>query len=215
MFTGIVEEMGAVTGFSRSARSARATIMARRVLEDLSVGESVTVNGVCLTVAVRTEGDFSADISFETLDVTNLGGLKPGDAVNLERSLRLSSRLGGHLVSGHIDGLGVIRRRRQEEEALLIEIEAPPAVLKYCVKKGSIAVDGVSFTINDLSEGSFQIAVIPHTAKETTLGLKGPGATVNLECDLIGKYVERLLFGDGSPRSRTITLDYLKRKGMV
>jgi len=215
MFTGIVEEMGAVKEFSRGGRSARATLMAGRVLEDLSVGDSVTVNGVCLTAAARTENDFSVEISFETLDVTNLGALKPGDAVNLERSLRLSSRLGGHLVSGHIDGLGVIRQRQQDGEALLMAVEAPQNVLKYCVKKGSIALDGVSLTINDLSERSFQVAVIPHTAKATTLGLKGIGATVNLECDLIGKYVERLLLGDGSPQSGTITLDYLKRKGMA
>jgi riboflavin synthase len=215
MFTGIIEEMGAVKEFSRGARSARATFMAPRVLEDLSVGDSVAVNGVCLTAAARTENDFSTDISFETLDVTNLGGLKPGDAVNLERSLRLSSRLGGHLVTGHIDGLGVIRQRRQEEEALMMVIEAPPSLLRVCVKKGSIAVDGISLTVNDLSEGSFQVAVIPHTAKATTLGLKEIGATVNLECDLIAKYVERLLIGEGAPRSQAVTLDYLKRKGMV
>ena len=207
--------MGAVTEFSRGSRSARATLMARRVLEDLSVGDSVTVNGVCLTAVARSENDFSVDISVETLDVTNLGALKAGDAVNLERSLRLSSRLGGHLVSGHIDGLGMIRDRRQDDETLVMVIEAPPPVLKYCVKKGSIAVDGISLTINEIADRSFQIAVIPHTAKSTTLGLKGIGATVNLECDLIGKYVERLLTGDGSPQSRTITLDYLKRKGMV
>ena len=215
MFTGIIEEMGVVKKITSGRRSSQWAVLAKQVLDDLSVGDSITVNGVCLSVTARTHTEFSADLSQETLDVTNLGSHKTGDAVNLSRALRFGDRLGGHLVSGHIDGIGVVRLRHQADNALLLSIEAPPYVLRYCIKKGSIAVDGISLTINEMSRKEFQVAIIPHTAQITTLGLKGIGATVNLECDLIGKYVERLLFDESGGPEQKITEEYLKRKGML
>jgi len=216
MFTGIMEEMGVVQTIDRQKRSARLSLLAKTVLEDLAVGDSITVNGVCLTATGKTDKEFTADVSSETLNVTNLGALKTGDAVNLERAVRVNSRLGGHLVTGHIDGVGLIRDRRQEEEAWLLTIEMPKDLLRYCIKKGSIAVDGISLTINQVTEKDIQVAIIPHTAKATTLGLKGVGTTVNLECDLIGKYLERLLMERGSEGPpQKVDRDYLKRKGLL
>jgi riboflavin synthase len=216
MFTGIIEEMGVVQGFHRDKKSGRLTVLAKTVLEELALGDSITVNGVCLTVIDRTDGDFTADVSSETLAVTNLGSLNVGDAVNLERAVRVNSRLGGHLVSGHIDGIGRIRDRRQEDEALFLTIEIPKELSRYCVKKGSIAVDGISLTINQVTDKDIQVAIIPHTAKATTLGLKGVGSGVNLECDLIGKYLERLLLEpgpEGAPQK--IDREYLRRRGLL
>ena len=213
MFTGIIEEMGVLKEINRGDRSSTGTILAKQVLEDLSVGDSITVNGVCLSATFKNNQEFKVDISFETLNVSNLDSLKPGDAVNLERALRVGQRMGGHWVTGHIDGMGIIRQRNQEENALFLSIEAPPHVLRYCIKKGSITVDGISLTINEISSKEFQVAIIPHTARITVLGLKGIGATVNLESDLIGKYIERLL-NDGESSSR-ITTEYLRRKEML
>jgi riboflavin synthase len=216
MFTGIVEEMGVVQVFERQKRSARLSILAKRVLEDLAIGDSITINGVCLTVTGKTDKELTTDVSFETLTVTNLGDFKTGDAVNLERAVRVNSRLGGHLVTGHIDGVGMIRDRRQEEDAWLLTIEIPKDLLRYCIKKGSIAVDGISLTINQVTDREIQVAVIPHTAKATTLGLKGVGTTVNLECDLIGKYLERLLLERGSDAPpQKVDREYLKRRGLI
>lgn len=216
MFTGIIEEMGVLQTIESRKRSAQLSILAKTVLEDLAVGDSITVNGVCLTVAVKTDKEFTTDVSPETLTVTNLGSLKVGDAVNLERAVRVNSRLGGHLVSGHIDGIGLIRNRRQEDEALFLTIEIPTDLLRYCVKKGSIAVDGISLTINRVTDKDIEVAIIPHTAKVTTLGLKGVGTTANLECDLIVKYLERLLLERGSESiSPKVDREYLKRRGLL
>jgi riboflavin synthase len=213
MFTGIIEEMGVIKELNRGIQSAQISILAKRVLEDLSIGDSIAVNGVCLTIIARTETDFRVDISSETLNVTTLGSFQAGDAVNLERALCLGSRLGGHFVTGHIDGIGSIRQRQQDESTILILIEAPPQVLRFCVRKGSIALDGISLTINEVTDNGFQVAVIPHTAQVTTLGLKGIGAAVNLECDLIGKYIEKLLQNDEPPAR--VTQEYLKKKGLL
>ncbi|HEY5599383.1 MAG TPA: riboflavin synthase, partial [Candidatus Manganitrophaceae bacterium] len=139
------------------------------------------------------EGGFTANVIEETYERTNLGDLRPGDPVNLERAMRIMDRIGGHLVSGHVEGVGIIRERKQEANALLLQVEVPRDILKYCVKKGSIAVDGVSLTINELTDRGISVSIIPHTSQVTTLGLKGVGATVNIESDLIGKYVERFL----------------------
>lgn len=216
MFAGIIEEMGVVQTIERHKNSARLSILAKMVLEDLAVGDSITVNGVCLTATGRTDKEFTADVSTETLTVTNLGSLKVGDAVNLERAMQVNSRLGGHLVSGHIDGIGLIRDRRQDEETVIFSIEVPRELLRYCIKKGSIAVDGISLTINHVSDKDIQVAIIPHTAKMTTLGLKGVGSSVNLECDMIGKYLERLLLERGSEGPpQKVDRDYLKRRGLL
>jgi riboflavin synthase len=218
MFTGIVEEMGAVTMMEKTLAGSRMTILAETVLGDLKTGDSVSVNGICLTVVSRGERDFSVDVSPETLSVTTLGGLMPGAPVNLERPMKLNERIGGHLVAGHVDGVGTIRIRQQEGNAIYFTIEAPPEILRYCVLKGSITVDGISLTINDVTPHGFTIAVIPHTAKVTTLGLKQVNDPVNLEADLIGKYVERLLQERSQVPQRpapVIDKDYLQKRGLL
>jgi riboflavin synthase len=192
MFAGIVEEIGVVEKIQRGEKSAQLSILAKTVLEGLEIGGSISVNGTCLTAVSKTGHGFVVEVSPETLRVTNLGLLGVGDGVNLERALRLGGRIDGHLVSGHVDGVGVIRQRRSEGNALVLFIDTPLALLRYCVTKGSIAVDGISLTINELTESGFSVTLIPHTVKMTTLGIKSVGATVNLENDLIGKYVERL-----------------------
>lgn len=217
MFTGIVEEMGAVTSMERTLAGTRMTILASTVMGDLKIGDSVSVNGTCLTVVAKGERDFVVDVSPETLSVTTLGRLAPGAPVNLERAMKLNERIGGHLVAGHVDGVGTIRSRHQEGNAIFFTIEAPSEILRYCVTKGSITVDGISLTINEVGDHSFSVAIIPHTAKVTTLGLKQVDDTVNLESDLIGKYVERLLQERSQlPKSTPIIdKDYLQKRGLL
>ena len=212
MFTGIIEEMGSVKTLRRNAGGARLSISASVVLDHTSLGDSICVNGVCLTVVEMSANDFSADIAVETLKVTNLGDLKIGAKVNLERALQLSARIGGHLVSGHVDAVGRIREKREEGNGWRIAIDAPDAALKYIILKGSITVDGISLTVADLDKSGFSIAMIPHTAKLTTLGFKSAGDSVNLETDLIGKYVERLLSGR---LQAGVSLDMLKKTGFA
>lgn len=218
MFSGIIEEMGAVSILNKSLAGTRLTIMASAIMGDLAIGASVSVNGTCLTVTARTDQDFSVDVSPETLQVTTLGSLASGSPVNLERAMKLNDRIGGHMVSGHVDGIGALRSRHQDGNAVVLEIEAPKDILRLCVAKGSITVDGISLTINDATEKSFLVSIIPHTAKVTTLGLKQVGDQVNLESDLIGKYVERLLQERGilPPKpAPVIDKDYLKRRGLI
>lgn len=218
MFTGIVEEMGVVKAVERTFAGAKLTVLASTVMDDLGVGDSVSVNGACLTVVSRDERDFTVDVSTETLSVTSLGSLAPGAPVNLERAMKIHQRIGGHLVSGHVDAVGAVRSRRQEGNMLSITIEASKDILRYCVPKGSITVDGISLTINELTDRSFGVAIIPHTAKVTTLGLKQPGDAVNLEPDLIGKYVERLLQERGQVAAKpapVIDKDYLQKRGLI
>lgn len=218
MFTGIVEEMGAITVLRKTLSGTRLTILASTVMGDLKIGDSVSVDGICLTVVSRSERDFSVEVSPETLSVTTLGNFAVGLPVNLERAMRLNERIGGHLVAGHVDGVGVIRSRHQEANAIMLAIEAPQNILRYCVVKGSVTVDGISLTINDVSEHGFSVAIIPHTAKVTTLGLKQVNDPVNLESDLIGKYVERLLQERGHvPPKPTpvIDKDYLQKRGLI
>ncbi|MBA5867243.1 MAG: riboflavin synthase [Nitrospira sp. CR1.3] len=217
MFTGIVEEMGAVTSMEKTLAGTRMRILASTVMSDLKVGDSVSVNGTCLTVVTKGERDFVVEISPETLSVTTLGHLEAGAPVNLERAMKLNERIGGHLVAGHVDAVGTIRSRRQEGNAIVITIEAPANILRYCVSKGSITVDGISLTINEIADHAFSVAIIPHTAKVTTLGLKQVNDTVNLESDLIGKYVERLLQERSQLPKTTpvIDKDYLKKRGLI
>jgi riboflavin synthase len=217
MFTGIVEEMGAVTSLEQTLGGVRLTILASTVLADLKLGDSVSINGACLTVVAQNERSFAVEASPETLSVTTLGRLTGGVPVNLERAMKLNERLGGHLVAGHVDGVGTIRSRRQEGNAILLLIEAPDEVLRYCIHKGSVTVDGISLTINDVTDHAFSVAVIPHTAAVTTLGLKQVDDQVNLESDLIGKFVERLLHQRSQmPKSTpVIDKDYLKKHGLL
>ena len=218
MFTGIVEEMGVIKTLDKGVSGTRLSVLASAVLDDLAVGASISINGACLTVVSVGEREFAVEVSRETLAVTTLGQLAAGTPVNLERAMRVHDRIGGHLVAGHVDGVGSIRNRTPEGNAIVLTIEAPKEILRYCVHKGSIALDGISMTLNEVSDRTFSVAVIPHTAKATTLGLKKPGETVNLEADLIGKYVERLLQDRGQLPAKpapVIDRDYLQKHGLI
>jgi len=212
MFTGIIEEMGTVKALRREAGAARLSLSAATVLDGTALGDSICVNGVCLTVVERGKSEFSADVAVETLRVTNLGELKTGARVNLERALLLSARIGGHLVSGHVDAVGRLREKRDEGNGWRIFFDAPETVLRYVIKKGSIAIDGISLTVADVDRSGFSIAMIPHTAKLTTLGFKAAGDSVNLESDIIGKYVERLLPGKAEGN---VSLELLRKNGFA
>jgi riboflavin synthase len=200
MFTGIVAELGEVAGIERRGDAARLVI--RGSTEGVSAGESIAVNGVCLTVTGIGEVTFTADVMGETLDRSGLGALTPGAPVNLERSVTLADRLGGHLVQGHVDATGTIISRMPAEGWDQVRISLPPTIARYVVHKGSIAVDGISLTVSALSPPGepawFEVCLIPETLKRTTMGTRQPGETVNLEVDVIAKYVERLLDGEAS-----------------
>lgn len=193
MFTGLVAELGTVQRLDRQGESYHLTVSAVKVMQNLKIGDSVAVNGACLTVVDMHDSVFTADVMPETVRLTNIGSLHAGDKVNLERTLRLCDGLDGHIVSGHVEGLGTIISRHPEGIANVVEIAAGARLLRYILPKGSIAIDGISLTVTAVTESSFSVAIIPHTAKETTLGFKGVGDKVNLETDIIGKYVERLL----------------------
>jgi riboflavin synthase len=195
MFTGIVEELGEVVAFEPDGDSARLTVRGPLVVADAVHGASIAVNGVCLTVTDIKDDAFTVDVMKETLDRSSLAALAQGARVNLERPVRLSDRLGGHLVQGHVDGVGRIISREPAEHWDLVTIGLPPALARYIVGKGSIAVDGVSLTVVEAREEAFTVALIPTTLQLTTLGRKGPGDPVNLEVDVVAKYVERLLPG--------------------
>lgn len=210
MFTGIIEEIGRVRALRRGARSFTLEIEARKVLEGTQVGDSIATNGVCLTVTRMDEGGFVADVMPETVERTALKRLQPGSPVNLERALTLSSRLGGHLVAGHVDATGRIASRREDDTALWLEVEAEPAVLRYVVEKGSIAIDGVSLTVARVGERSFSVSLIPHTQGVTTLHERRVGDRVNLENDMLVKYVEKLM---GRAPQGGLTLDFLRENG--
>ena len=201
MFTGIVEERGEVVAIDRHAGAATVTVRGSRVTEDAGEGDSIAVNGVCLTVTATSGSTFTADVMAETLRRTALGALAPGSPVNLERPLRLGGRLGGHMVQGHVDGVAAIVSRCPAEHWDVVRIAIPPSLARYIVEKGSVAVDGVSLTVSAVGGGRdgetpwFEVSLIPATLSGTTLGRAQPGSGVNLEVDVIGKYVERLLAG--------------------
>lgn len=192
MFTGLIEEVGTVRGIQSGARSAVISIAASTVLEGTRIGDSIAVSGVCLTVRSLDDAGFVADAMPETLQRSTLGTLRLGSSVNLERALRLSDRLGGHIVSGHIDGTGTILSMTRDDNAVRIRIAADPAVLRYIVEKGSVALDGISLTVTAADSVAFEVSVIPHTFDNTDLSKKRAGDALNIECDIIGKYVEKL-----------------------
>lgn len=200
MFTGIVEELGEIVALEPAGDAARVTVRGPVVTRDAVHGASIAVNGVCLTV-VEVDGDaFTADVVQETLDRSSLGALGPGSRVNLERPVRLSDRLGGHLVQGHVDGVGRLISRQPGERGDVVVFSLPPELSRYVVEKGSIAVDGVSLTVVEAGGDRFSVALIPATLQTTTLGLKRPGDPVNLEVDVVAKYVERML-GERAPQA--------------
>ncbi len=209
MFTGLIEEMGTVKSIKRRADSIELTVSGKEVIKDMRKGDSVSVNGVCLTVTSNQlpVTSFKVDVGTETLRRTSLGELRIGEKVNLEKALKMGERLGGHFVTGHIDGVGIIRKRIKEGDTFLFELEAPNEIMNYIIPKGSIALDGISLTIVDFNKNRFSVSIIPHTLEVTTLGFKKVGNKVNLEADMIGKYVVKLM------KEKGITLDFLKRYG--
>lgn len=192
MFTGIIEEIGNIRKIQTGADTCVLTVSASKILSDLHIGDSIAVNGTCLTVCKFDQTCFSADVMPETMRRTNLGSLKSGSPVNLERAMSANGRFGGHIVSGHIDGTGVIKSLKKEKNAVWVQISAKPEILKYIVEKGSVAIDGISLTVAKISSQDFSVSIIPHTGEETILLQKKAGEIVNLECDIIAKYVEKL-----------------------
>jgi len=193
MFTGIVEELGTIEAMERQGDAMRLTVRGPLVTADADLGDSIAVNGCCLTVATRAGESFTADVMEETLRKTSLGALQPGSQVNLERAVTPATRLGGHIVQGHVDGTGRVRRRTPSEHWEIVEVEIPDGLSRYLVPKGSITVDGISLTVIDVGSESFTVSLIPETLARTTLGFKQPGDPVNLEVDVIAKYVEKLV----------------------
>lgn len=216
MFTGIVEELGTVRGIAAGAKSGKITIAAQTVLTDLHIGDSIAVNGICLTVISFDKNGFVADVMPETVQRTAFAQLKSGSRVNLERALTLSSRLGGHIVSGHIDGVGTIAELQADDNAVIIRITAERPILKYIIEKGSVTIDGISLTVVEAQADWFSVSVIPHTREVTSLSGKKTGSKVNIETDLIGRYVERFVtFAEAEePTEKTaITKDFLQKYG--
>lgn len=213
MFTGIVEELGTVKQVVSGSAWGQIEIAGREVLEGTKLGDSIAVNGVCLTVTNLRSGSFTADVMAETMRRSNLGSLKKGDQVNLERAMAADGRFGGHMVSGHIDGTGVISQMKQEGNAVWVTVDTSEELMRLIVEKGSIAIDGISLTVAKEMPGAFQVSIIPHTGEETTLLKKKPGAVVNLENDMIGKYVEKLMRKEPEGGGSSLTLDFLKQHG--
>ncbi len=211
MFTGIIEEIGTVKTIKKGPKSVALTISATKVLEDTKLGDSIATNGVCLTVTSMTKDTFTVDVMHETLKRTAMVTIQTGTKLNLERALTLSTRLGGHMVSGHIDGTGTITSIRQDDIAYWVKIQTKPSMMRYIIEKGSIAIDGISLTVATVEADAFEVSIIPHTKDETTLLSKPLGSLVNLECDLIGKYVEKLL----TPETKRQGIDeaFLKKYG--
>ncbi len=212
MFTGIIEEVGTVRQIRNGSASCILTIAAKKVLSDVQIGDSIAVNGICLTVCRFDSGSFSADVMPETMRRTNMGKLVPGSAVNLERAMAAGGRFGGHIVSGHIDGTGQVCSLLREDNAVWVRIAARPELLRYVAEKGSIAIDGISLTVARVTAQDFSVSVIPHTGTETTLLSRRPGDLVNLECDIIAKYVEKLL---GKAEKGGITPQFLAEHGFL
>lgn len=210
MFTGIIEEKGIVKSIDNVPGKFRLNIQAQYILNDTKIGDSIAVNGVCLTVTDMTSSGFSADVMPETLRRSSLGSLKCGSCVNLERAMAANGRFGGHIVTGHIDGTGKISSVKKEGNAVIVTISAPHNILRLIVEKGSVAIDGISLTVTGVTKTDFSVSLIPHTAKETTLLAKRAGDIVNLENDIIGKYTQRLL---SAPKGSGITRSLLLENG--
>lgn len=214
MFTGIIEEIGTISAIKKGANESKLVISGNKIFSDLKLGDSVAVNGVCLTASEISGSTFTADVMNETLNRTSLSGLTAGSRVNLERAMAADGRFGGHIVAGHVDGTGIITDIKNDGNAVWYTISADNSILRYIVEKGSVAIDGISLTVAKVTDSSFSVSIIPHTAKETVLSEKKCGNKVNLENDMIGKYVEKLLntVENKSPKSN-ITADFLAKHG--
>ncbi len=223
MFTGIIEEIGKIVSIKNGAKSSVLTINGKLIFEDMHIGDSIAVNGVCLTVTSKTNDTFTADVMAETLRRSSLGSLKVGSYINLERAMAANGRFGGHIVSGHIDGTGEIESFVKEDNAVWVTIKTPEKLLKYIIEKGSIAIDGISLTVAYVDDRCFKVSLIPHTGANTTLLDKKPGDIVNLENDVVGKYVEKLLRYGDAPASASpsrasespLTEDFLAQHGFM
>lgn len=220
MFTGIVEEVGTIVGIQKGAKSVRLTIEGKVVTTDSAVGDSIAVNGVCLTATSIQGSHFTADVMAESMRRTSFGSLTIGSKVNLERAMQANGRFGGHIVSGHIDGCGVIQELQREDNAIWVSIRADASILKYIIEKGSVAIDGISLTVAYVDSQIFKVSIIPHTQSATTLTSKKPGDVVNLENDVIGKYVDKLLHFDQvqettGRKSEGISQSFLVEHGFI
>ena len=216
MFTGIIEELGQIRRICIQGSSGQIAISAKKVLEGTHIGDSIAVNGICLTVVSLEKDGFTADVMAETMRRSSLSIGKPGDLVNLERAIAVDGRFGGHFVSGHIDGTGIIRSYKKEQNAVWVTIDTKPEILRLIVEKGSVAIDGISLTVTKAAKDWFEVSVIPHTLGETILDTKRQGSIVNLENDIIGKYVERLLLFDPKdevPKKTALTKEFLLQAG--
>ncbi|CCX86895.1 riboflavin synthase alpha subunit [Clostridium sp. CAG:590] len=219
MFTGIVEEIGTILSVKKGVKSSALTISGDLIFEDMHIGDSIAVNGVCLTVTNKTKESFTADVMAETLRRSSLGSLKAGSKVNLERAMAANGRFGGHIVSGHIDGTGEIESFVREDNAVWVTVKTPVKLLKYIIEKGSIAIDGVSLTVAYVDKRCFKVSLIPHTAANTILLSKKTGDIVNLENDIVGKYIEKLMHFDEQVEEDTkttgISMDFLAKNGFA
>lgn len=220
MFTGIIEAVGKITGIERQGEAVRLTVAAGMIAEDAALGDSIAINGVCLTVTEARPPHLSFDAVYETMRKTGLGSLQIGDAVNLERALPVGGRLGGHIVQGHVDGTGRIASMRPVGNSWFVYVDAAPELMRYIVTKGSVAVDGISLTVAESEDRTFALSIIPHTWERTTLHEKRAGDLVNIETDILGKYVEKMLggYGVGSSTERergSVSMDLLTRSGYV
>lgn len=214
MFTGIVEEVGKVRNVKKNVKSFVLTIEGNKIFEDINIGDSISVNGVCLTVTTFTNNIFTADVMNETMSRSSLGQLKNGSCVNLERALTANGRFGGHIVSGHIDGTGKILKIEKDDNAVWYTIAVKDNLMKYIVEKGSIAIDGISLTIAKVTVNDFSVSIIPHTAQETILSHRSVGDIVNIENDVIGKYVEKLITFEKNKKVKSnINMDFLMKNG--
>ncbi|MFU8843878.1 MAG: riboflavin synthase [Bacteroidales bacterium] len=215
MFTGIIEEKGFIEAIKWGPNSARLKIRAQKVLEGLKQGDSININGACLTVTTFNQVAFEVDVMAETMRSTNLGDLKTGQEVNMERALLFNGRLGGHLVSGHIDGTGMIEAFRKEDIATWVQISAPESIMQFIINKGSVALDGISLTISAIHDDGFSVSLIPHTASNTTLLNKKPGDKVNVECDLVAKYIQKFLANNKPIHKKALDYRFLKEHGFT
>lgn len=216
MFTGIVEEIGKVQRITQSGEAMRLVLEGKKVLEDVKLGDSIAVSGVCLTVTDYTSSSFSVDVMPETYHSTTLAELKRGSSVNLERAMAANGRFGGHFVTGHVDGTGMILRKEKKDNAVYVDIEVPPSGTVYTMFKGSIAIDGTSLTIFGIKDNVITVSLIPHTYSETVLGLKEPGDKVNIEFDMLAKYIHTLMERkNGQDKNSKVTLELLKENGFM